>query len=301
MKMKILQGGVPKCGNFWLYQIIQKVLHQSGRETGSFIENHPVYPIARTWDLNYPDQAKIDVLEITDLQFSYRISSIFKMPILNLQKYIDQTTHVWTHSPVCQKSGEVFGLFDKKIYIIRDPRDRALSAARYYCSDYMLKYFPQRETDPGVFLRKNFDHLMHEWVWHVWDHLRLSAEHHIHVVFYENFLTDFPAELQGLLDYLEVDLDSYQKSALEKAVSFSHLKKRNPRHLSKGTAGGWKTALSEEQMEKAEKTAGPLIRFLNYSSGNPFFPSHAENTSSLYEKLRQEVIYSLNNMPLPYP
>lgn len=293
MEMKILQGGVPKCGNFWLYQIIQQVLRLSGRKTGSFIEKHPIYPLARTWDLNYPEQARIDVLEITDLQFSYRISSIFKMPITDLLQYIQQTTHVWTHSPVCKKSGEVFDLFDKKIYIIRDPRDRALSAARYYCSDYMLKYFPQRETNPQMFLHKNFDQMMEEWTWHVWDHLRLSQKHGIHVVFYENFLRDFSAELTGLLDYLEVDLDKAQKMTLENAVNFFHLKKQNPKHLRKGTAGDWKNSLTEEQMEKAEQIAGPLLRFLNYSSGYPSFPPPSPVNSLVYEDLKQEIIYSM--------
>lgn len=159
------------------------------------------------------------------------------MPVINLKNYIDQTNHVWTHSPVCKKSGEVFKLLDKIVYIIRDPRDRALSAAKYYCSDYMLKYFPQEETDPMVFLEKNFDQLMYEWVWHVWDHLRISQEYNIHITFYENFLSNFQGELEALLDYLEIELDTSQKTDLEKEVSFSNLKKNNPKHLSKGTSG----------------------------------------------------------------
>src|SRR5690554_1785514 len=164
--MKILQSGVPKCGNFWLYQIIQKTLQRAGRPSFSYIEGHPIYELAKTWDLNFPDQAKIDVLEITDLQLSYRISSIFRMPIADFPEYLSKTNHVWTHSPVCKRSGDVFRQMDKIIYIIRDPRDRAISAARYYCSDYMLKYFPQEEGDLTQFLSKNFDRLMEEWVWH---------------------------------------------------------------------------------------------------------------------------------------
>lgn len=294
--MKILQGGVPKCGNFWLHQIIQQILHQGGRNTGSFIERHPIFPLATTWDLNFPDQARIDVLEITDLQCSYRISSIFKMPVKNLKNYIDQTNHVWTHSPVCKKSGEVFKLLDKIVYIIRDPRDRALSAAKYYCSDYMLKYFPQEETDPMIFLEKNFDELMYEWVWHVWDHLRISQEYNIHITFYENFLSNFQGELEALLDYLEIELDTSQKTDLEKEVSFSNLKKNNPKHLSKGTSGYWKGALSNEQVEKADLIAGPLIRFLNYSTGDPLIHLNHKNTPSIFEELKQEIILSQENM-----
>ena len=146
--MKILQGGVPKCGNFWLYQIIQQLLTRTGYDTTSFIRTQPIYELAKTWDLNYPSQASIDVLDVTDLQYSYRISSIFRMPIEDISAYVSRTNHVWTHSPICKRSGELLNLFDNKVYIVRDPRDRAISAAKYYTSDYMLKYYPQPEKNP---------------------------------------------------------------------------------------------------------------------------------------------------------
>ena len=262
--MKILQGGVPKCGNFWLYQIIQQLLNRTGHDTKSFIEQQPIYQLAKSWDLNFPEQARIDVLEITDLQDSYRISSVFRMPIDNIAQYVAQTKHVWTHSPICKRSGEVLQQFDKKVYILRDPRDRALSAAKYYCSPYMLKYFPQEEKDPQRFLQKNFEQLMHEWVWHVYDHLRLSREHNIHITFYEGFLLDFQQELGRLLAYLELDLSQPEREALEEAVSFNTLKKKNPKHLKKGQSGYWMDQLSDEQLEIAQHMAGPLLRYLGY-------------------------------------
>ncbi|WP_017730811.1 sulfotransferase domain-containing protein [Nafulsella turpanensis] len=291
--MKILQGGVPKCGNFWLYQIIQQVLKRSGRDAPSFIEKQPIFSLAKEWDLNFPEQARIDVLEITDLQDRYRISSVFNMPIDSIEDYVAKTRHVWTHSPVCKRSGEVFSLFDKKVYIIRDPRDRALSAAKYYCSPYMLKYFPQEETEPQRFLEKNFDKLMQEWVWHVWDHLRLAKGHNIHITFFEGFKMDFPQELERLLNYLCIELSEAQKKELEEAVSFKTLQKKNPKHLRKGSSGYWMEQLSDEQLEKANIIAGPLLRYLHYPEdrNQPMgfsYPSQKED----FEKLRQEIIQS---------
>ncbi|WP_187270046.1 hypothetical protein [Pontibacter qinzhouensis] len=58
------------------------------------------------------------------------------MPVENLKSYLSQTNHVWTRSPICKSSGELFSHFHKKVYILRD---RALSAAKYYTSAYMLK------------------------------------------------------------------------------------------------------------------------------------------------------------------
>ena len=291
--MKILQSGVPKCGNFWLYRIIQEILKRSGRVTTSFIEQQPIYNLAKDWDLNFPEQSRIDVLEITDLQDNYRISSIYRMPIDNIGEYVAQAKHVWTHSPVCKRSGEVFSHFDKIVYIIRDPRDRAISASKYYCSDYMLKYFPQEEKDPERFLQKNFEQLMHEWVWHVWDHLRLSREHNIHISFFEGYKMDFQQELDLMLNFLGEEFTAEQKADLEEAVSFNSMKKKNPKHLKKGTSGYWMDQLSDEQLEKTEIIAGPLLRYLGYPEGRdqPMTfsrePAHHD-----YERLKQEIIAS---------
>lgn len=291
--MKILQGGVPKCGNFWLYQIIQQILGRTGRDTSSFIEQQPIYALAREWDLNFPEQARIDVLETTDLQDRYRISSVFSMPIENIAAYVARTHHVWTHSPICKRSGEVLKQFDKKVYIVRDPRDRALSAARYYCSPYMLKYFPQEEQDPQRFLEKNFEALMHEWVWHVFDHLRLSSTYNIHICFFEGFLQDFQQELGRLLKYLAVELSEPERAALEEAVSFSTLKKENPKHLKKGQSGYWMERLSDEQLEKAHLMAAPLMEYLGYPlerhqpmTYNPH-PPHRD-----FAQLKEEILAS---------
>lgn len=291
--MKILQSGVPKCGNFWLYKIIQEILTRTGRSTRSFIEQQPIYHLAKKWDLNVSDQARIDTLEVTDLRYSYRISSIFRMPVDDITKYVERATHVWTHSPVCKRTGSVLGLFDKKIHIIRDPRDRAISAATYYCSDYMLKYFPQEEKNPALFLAKNFEKLMHEWVWHVFDYLRISARCNIHIAFFEGFRMGFQRELTRLLDYLEVDLPASQREALKKAVSFSVLKTANPGHLQKGISGRWMKQLTGEQIEKAEIIAGPLIRYLGYPAGikeEMTFSANREHQN--FEALKQDIIRS---------
>lgn len=291
--MKILQSGAPKCGNFWLYQIIQQILTRTSRNTTSFIEQQPIYSLAKEWDLNFPEQARIDVLEITDLQCSYRISSIFRMPVDDMKSYVAQTNHVWTHSPICKRSGEVLNLFNKKVYIIRDPRDRAISAAKYFCSDYMLKYFPQEEKNPERFLHKNFEKLMHKWVWHVFDYLRLSQVYNIHIAFFEGFLLNFQQELARLLNYLKVDISETQRGALENAVSFPALKKENPKHLKKGKSGYWMDQMTDEQIEKAEIIAGPLIRYLNYpierNQPMSFSPIPAHND---FERLKQEILQS---------
>lgn len=292
--MKILQIGYPKSGNFWLYQILQQLLETTGHNTKSYIQQHPIHALAKTWELNFPNQADIDVIDITDLQTTYRISSIFKMPVENMEAYLQKTNHVWTHSPVCKSSEKIFSAFDKKVYIIRDPRDVLLSASRYFCSDYMLKYFPQEETEPQAFLEKNFEELLRQWVWHVWDHLRLQEKSNIHICYFEGFLNDFQHELALLLDYLQLELNFQERKKLEEAVSFSQLQKENPKHLKKGSHGQWTEGLTAGQKEKAEIITGPLLDYLGYGREpmeekfnfrRSFSPEDAE-------KLKKEIIAS---------
>lgn len=295
--MKLLQMGAPKSGNFWLYKILKSVLKASGKDQKNFIEQQPIYQLAKSWDLNYPEQAQIDMIDITDIQTSYRISSIYRQPIENILTYLSQTGHVWTHSPICKASEEVYSYFSHKVYIIRDPRDRAISAANYYCSPYMLKYFPQPEKDPKKYLEQHFDGLMQTWVWHVFDHLRLSKELNIQVLFYESFLNDFQEELIRLLKYLQIDLSVPQRKMLEDDLSFATMKRQNPKHLKKGTFGYWQDQLNAQQKERTEIIAGPLLKILGYhdlaktGAFNP--PTHFDLD---YKKLKEDIILSQKKM-----
>ena len=268
--MKLLQSGYPKSGNLWLYKILQEIIIRSGGDNSSFIEKQPIFDIAKHWELNYPEQNRIDVLEIMDYQYRYRISSIFNMPIDDIENYIQQTNHVWTHSPVCKRSGDVFNFFDKIVYIIRDPRDMAISASKYFTSPYMFKYFPQPITDPEKYLQTHFERLINEWLWHVYDHIRLSLEYNIHITFFEDFKNNFQLELEKLLNYLQIDLNSKAEKELETAVSFNTMKQQNPKHLNKGTTGQWIEKLPDDQVEQANLIAGPLLEFLGY----PLHKSH---------------------------
>lgn len=290
--MNLLQIGVPKSGNFWLFQILQNILRFSDRPTESFISQHPIQDLATTWDLNYPSQSTIDMIDITDLQVSYRISSIFRMPLTDWNEYLSRSSQVWTHSPVCKRSPDVFNRFDKKIYIIRDPRDVVLSASRYYCSPYMQKYFPHYETVPEEFLEKHLPALLQDWVWHVWDHLRLRKDHNIHICFFEGFLLDFQQELDHLMEYLELPLSFELREKLQELVSFSTLKKTNPKHLKKGTSGQWRSNLSQDQLELCSATAGPLLDRLGYYTQEQVFPRSEEIDLWDFEELKQEIISS---------
>jgi len=165
----ILQSGVPKSGNFWLYEILENCLQKAGLSRSSFIQNQPIHRIAQNWELSYNKQVDIDVLDITDDGCFYRISSIFRHPVLDIDDYLQRTTHVWTHSSFCDTSRDVLPKFDKIVYIIRDPRDAALSHARfvltpYMKTPYMKKYFPNDFDSKREYLEKQLEGKLTSWV-----------------------------------------------------------------------------------------------------------------------------------------
>ena len=128
--MLILQSGVQKSGNYWLYQIIQHSLEQAGLPQKSFARQHPIYQKAKEWPY-FADQAGVDYLEITAGVHYFR-KGTYVEPILDLDAFLAQCSHVWTHSFWSVGTDTTFGKFDKIVYIIRDPRDVVTSAARFF-------------------------------------------------------------------------------------------------------------------------------------------------------------------------
>ena len=148
--LRILQSGMEKSGNYWLWKIIQSVLTDAGMSTQTFIETQPIHALAKTWELSFTEQADIDVIDIEETGLFYRISSVFRMPLLavDVDAYLSQASHVWTHSFYCARSDEIFPKFDKVVYIVRDPRDVALSMNRFQFTPYMQTYNPGPFASP---------------------------------------------------------------------------------------------------------------------------------------------------------
>ncbi|NOG48286.1 MAG: hypothetical protein HND48_01695 [Chloroflexi bacterium] len=190
--MKILQSGVAKSGNYALYRIIQSILRRSGVDLSTYIATDPIYPIAREWPLNYPEQAAIDTIDITDTRVWYRISSIYRWPIDDIDAYLAHTTHVWTHSQVTPLSRTLFPKFDKIIYLIRDPRDVIQSMARFAFTPYMQRFYPTEYATPESYLDARLDKQISAWRRHVAGHVMAAAAFDITILFYERLLADLP-------------------------------------------------------------------------------------------------------------
>jgi aryl sulfotransferase len=262
--MVILQAGLPKSGNLWTYKILQNIAKYGNWERCSFIKKQPIYELAKTWELGFTGQAGVDVLDIEQQGCFCRIGPVFSQRVENIENYISQCNHVWTHSPFCKHSLEVLPRFDKVVYIIRDPRDVALSWSRFAFTPYMLKYHPHSYETPEEFLEDRLERIVRSWVNHVGGYLKHKNELNIHVVFYERLLHRFQQTLGNLLNYLELELDDQDRAEIRQAVAFKTMRNKNPDHVRKGKSYKWEDGLNEEQKSQVEEIAGSMLRLLNY-------------------------------------
>ena len=265
--MHLLQSGLPKSGNFWLYQIIHNILEKANLEEKSFIKHQPIYQLAQTWDMSIREQANINFLDITETALFYRVGNIFRYPIDNIDEYIHQCTYVWTHSQFSSKCREVFPKFDKLIYIIRDPRDVAISWSNFVFSPYMKRYYPfltANEINPQNYLNHHLTDIISDWINHVGEYLKYRHEFGIHIIFYERLACNLDEELKILLNYLELKIKPTDIEKIKNKVDFNTMKRENPNHLRKGNKGQWVEIFSEQQNRQVLKLAKPLLQVLNY-------------------------------------
>lgn len=295
-EIKILQVGMPKSGNFWLYNIIREMLKIKEVESRSFIKSHPIYQEAKKWNLSHDQQAGIDMMDIEEERCYYRISSVVRNPIYYLPDYVRRSTHIWTHSEVCSKIENVLEAFNKIVYIYRDPRDMAISAARFAFTPYMRKYYPHNYRSVKEYLDDNYEKMLRKWQWHVLDYLLLKDRFDIYFVAYENLVDGFQESAKRLSSYLDMELINNEILQLYKAVNFEEMKSKNPDHVNKGRVAQWVEILSDKQKELASESAGNMLNFLNYPlSENELWKQPANaNTFGLNEvrEIEEELNYN---------
>ncbi|NER02574.1 MAG: sulfotransferase domain-containing protein [Okeania sp. SIO3C4] len=286
--MHILKIGLPKSGNFWLHTILHNIIDYSGIKYESFIQNQPIYEIAKDWDVNQiKEQVNINFLDITKNSVSYRIGNIFRYPVDDVDDYIHSSTLVWTHSQMSDNVLKIIKKFDKLIYIIRDPRDVLVSWSNFVFSPYMQRFYPfliVDETNPETYLINNLTTIISDWMNHVGGYLKHQKYLNIHFVFYERLLDDFDLELEKILEYLEIELDKNARGEIKEKVSFNSMKQDSPNHIRKGQLAQWVNILSDSQKEEVLQMATPLLKLLNYPLNNQI-----DSLPELPEKLPENI------------
>jgi aryl sulfotransferase len=255
---------MPKCGNFWLYRTIQELLKASGVDHRSFIRQHPIHPEAQQWRLSYEGQADIDAIAVEGDACFAVISTAFRERIEDLDAYLGQCTHVWTHAPWSSAIASVASRCDTVVYILRDPRDMAISMSKFAFTSYYQEHFQDSEPDASAFLKHRLYGQILSWVRHVAGYLVNRDTYNVKFVFYERMLHDLTGEVGELAEYLGTSLSGDRLATVVDRLGFRSMKEQNPSHVRKGTAGQWATVLSAAQKRQVAKMAGPMLRLLNY-------------------------------------
>jgi aryl sulfotransferase len=264
MKIKVLQAGYPKSGNYWLYRNLKEVLLAGGVDFQNFIKDHPVYSYAKDWQLSYPEQVDINMIDIFYSSVFLRISSKFREKIEDIGNYAEQNTLVWTHSNYCSNSDMVFRHFNRVFYLMRDPRDVAISEARFAFTPYMQRYYPTYHQNSEDYLKYELLNIAYRWMRHVEGYLKQSGNGKLEFVFYENLKSDFYSELLHLANTMGISLSERQIAEIKNFTSVESMKKDSPGHVRKASIYSWQDQLDPEQVEQVEEAIGPLLKVLNY-------------------------------------
>ena len=280
--MTILQAGVPKSGNYWLYNIIRNILVEAGEEHRSYIQHHPIQKEATNWQLSFAGQSSMDFLNIEGGRCYSRISGVFKEEITDIDNYIEQCSQVWTHSPLNPLGQSILPKFNKIIYIIRDPRDVAISYSKFAFTEHKLKNgSPHYENSPETYLANRLEEMTRQWVQHVGGYLKYQAELNIYPLFYERLLYAFDSELEKLLAYLEIKLSPEAIASIKHNVAFKTMKQQSPKHLRQGSSGQWQDILSDRASEKVARVAAPMLDLLGYSLTQRTIPELSQIDSAI--------------------
>ena len=129
--INILQAGMAKSGNYWTWKILDLTLKAAFGEPSKYIVKHKEFENLKSKKLTHEDQLYTDVLDVDLSGYYFRVGPYFKEKIYDIEDYINNAQHIWTHSEYHPKFDKVLRNIQKTIYIIRHPEDVAISQANF--------------------------------------------------------------------------------------------------------------------------------------------------------------------------
>jgi aryl sulfotransferase len=171
---------------------------------------------------------------------------------------------------------------DRVLYIVRDPRDVALSLARHLgrSTDEAIKILTNPRFRLSHYPRRaglNVPQLLSTWSAHVESWLDRAAMM-THIVRYEDMIVDPTTVFGGILEFLGIEVSESTLSRAIEATRFGVLQEKenaggfiekpqgNHRFFHAGRAGGWRTDLTPAQADEVIAIHGQMMRRLNYLS-----------------------------------
>lgn len=262
--MTVLQVGVYKSGNLWLWNLIEGILARGSVEPRRYVKKQPVHALSLAWDREFSTITDVDFIAFRNGACFYLVGPSFQAPIDDLGDYVFSSTHAWSHSFHGKGAAGALARFDKIVYLVRDPRDCAVSYGHYHFTPFRRKHYPVPESSPAEYLERNLAPFMRAWSAHVGEFLLHRETLPVHFVFYERLWASFDEEAGHLARYLGVTLDGASLESLRRENAIGLMKASDPDHARRGGIGEWRAALTARQAAEARAAAGPMLKLLGY-------------------------------------
>ena len=258
----------PKSGNTWVR------LFLSAYGSGRLHINQPTHS---TGDLNSYWYNVTSPKQLKDLE-PYEMLAVRQAALLHL-------VTVSPINPLAVKTHHVNGMIDElrfippgmtagAIYIIRDPRDVAISYAEHM--GHSIKKAIKAMSEPTTTLTNpdGLWHMIGDWSNHVKSWTTETA-FQTSVVRYEDMLVDPVDKFRGLLERFggEVNEERLRKAVAD--VAFSNCQKQekdkgfderknSKLFFARGKAGGWQNVLTDKQVNKIETAHEEMMKRFGY-------------------------------------
>ena len=233
----------PKSGGSWFYTLI-----------ANGIQQQPGNP------LTMYKAAKV-IPDINDLNLGHQSLDLFN--------HMDDPRFFFTHTPFTSR---LKPLLPKVLYVMRDVRDVLVS---YYHWQKMRR--PGFDLSLSEMIASD-DFGPCRWDEHVKGWLELNCRIDVHVVRYEDLLTDTAGELGKALEFCGVSRDEKHIQRAVDACQFDRMQKAEERNsdyqktkidkaerfVRKGKAGGWKEELDDQALQILIKRYGETMQRYGY-------------------------------------
>lgn len=261
--IRVLQAGVEKSGNYWLFNIIKELLLLEGID--SLNGNSTKLGIGNKYkeeELSYKDQHYIDTVETRFGKLHQIISSIYSEEVQDIPAFVENTNYIWTHSGFDDKVRLLSESMTHVVYLVRDPRDVAISKSKFAFKPYSLnKRWSNPGKSPEDYLKNRFERIMIKWANHVAGY---SKAPNVHFIFFENLFLDFQGEIKRLADYLGISVTKEQLATIEQKVSADSLRKKDPNHVRKGKIGNWRNYKDNKIIDKMTEMNHGGLKAIGY-------------------------------------
>ncbi|XP_067861422.1 sulfotransferase 6B1-like [Heptranchias perlo] len=238
----VLLVSYPKSGTHWLTEILKHLYHSQQDENGGG-------SATLTSPIEFGDPSKFEELK--------NLLSLRLIP-----------THLnYKMLPVQFKAKKC-----KMIYIIRNPKDTAVSLYHYYRENPNLPKIEKWATFVEMFLKGEV--VCGSW----WDHILSWEEHkndeNVLILYYESMKKDLTKSIEQISNFLDVNVTIDQIREISRRSSFNEMKEEAQREnpaldhtvcvltsnrgliFRKGTVGDWKNHFTSEQNKLFEEQFG---------------------------------------------